>query len=147
MDFCGLLQKAKAPPRQFGGCPPLFYREPPGQFQPLKFTETKDTVRVSLQEYLFTGSSKVSSCGFWQKRVRLSDLLEGGLTVLQEPTLTVLLDLPPKWKLAPKRDWRPPIWVTSRNELAGADFRRFRTWETCQCSRQANLTEAAESHK
>ena len=51
--------------------------------------ETKDTVRVSLQEYLFAGSSKVSSCGFWQKRVRLSDLLEGGLTVLQEPTLTV----------------------------------------------------------
>ena len=25
----------------------------------------------------FTGSSKVTSCGFWQKRVRLSDLLEG----------------------------------------------------------------------
>ena len=38
--------------------------------------ETKDTVRVSVQEYLFTGSSKVSSCGFWQNRVRLSDLLE-----------------------------------------------------------------------
>ena len=58
------------------------------------FRETKGTVRVSLQEYLFTGSSKVTSCGFWQKRVRLSDLLEGGLTVLQEPTLTVLLVLP-----------------------------------------------------
>ena len=56
--------------------------------------EIKDTVRVSLQEYLFTGSSKVSFCGFWQKRVRLSDLLEGGLPVLQEPTLTVLLVLP-----------------------------------------------------
>ena len=56
--------------------------------------ETKDTVRVSLQEYLFTGSSKVTSCGFWKKRVRLSDLLEGGLTVRQEPTLTVLLVLP-----------------------------------------------------
>ena len=25
---------------------------------------SKDTVRVSLQEYLFTGSSKVASCGF-----------------------------------------------------------------------------------
>ena len=37
---------------------------------------------------------KLLSCGFWQKRVRLSDLLEGGLTVLQEPTLTVLLVLP-----------------------------------------------------
>ena len=37
---------------------------------------------------------KLISCGFWQKRVRLSDLLEGGLTVLQEPTLTVLLVLP-----------------------------------------------------
>ena len=56
--------------------------------------ETKDTVRVSLQEYLFTGSSKVTSCGFWHKRVRLWDLLEGGLTVLQERTLTVLLVLP-----------------------------------------------------
>ena len=54
------------------------------------FRETKDTVGVSLQEYLFTGSSKVT-CGFWQKRVRLSDLLEGGLTALQEPTLTVLV--------------------------------------------------------
>ena len=132
-----------------------------------RFRETKDTVRVSLQEYLFTGSSKVTSYGrksphahtnkigtstppllrnpntppkrrnfmgmgvfqqkeakmpgahkisvaisgpritggtfmditlfliwFWQKRVRLSDLLEGGLTLLQEPTLTVLLVLP-----------------------------------------------------
>ena len=59
-----------------------------------KIRETKDTVRVSLQEYLFTGSSKSTSCGFWQKRVRLSDLLEGGLTVLQEPALTVLLVLP-----------------------------------------------------
>ena len=58
------------------------------------FRETKDTVRVSLQEYLFTGSSRVTSCGFWPKRVRLWDLLEGGLTVLQEPTLTVLLALP-----------------------------------------------------
>ena len=38
--------------------------------------KTKDTVRVSIQEYLFTGSSKVTSCGFWQKRVRLSDLLD-----------------------------------------------------------------------
>ena len=56
--------------------------------------ETKDTVRVSLQEYLFTGSLKVTSCGFWQKRVRLWDLLEGVLTVLQEPALTVLLVLP-----------------------------------------------------
>ena len=56
--------------------------------------ETKDTVRVSLQEYLFAGSSKATSCGFWQKRVRLSDLLEGGLTVLQEPALTVLMVLP-----------------------------------------------------
>ena len=55
--------------------------------------ETKDTVRVSLQEYLFTGSSKVTSCGFWQKRVQLWDLLEGGLTA----TLTVLLVLPCKW--------------------------------------------------
>ena len=52
-----------------------------------RIRETKDTVRVSLQEYLFTGSSKVSSCGFWQKRVRLSNLLEGGLVALQEPTL------------------------------------------------------------
>ena len=42
----------------------------------------------------FTGSSKVTSCGFWQKRVQLSDLLEGDFTVLQEPTLTVLLVLP-----------------------------------------------------
>ena len=56
--------------------------------------KTKGTARVSLQEHLFTDSSKVSSCGFWQKRVRLSDLLEGGLTALQEPTLTVLLVLP-----------------------------------------------------
>ena len=54
-----------------------------------KLRESKDTVRVSLQEYLFTGSSKATSCGFWQKRARLSDLLEGGLTALQEPTLTV----------------------------------------------------------
>ena len=51
---------------------------------------------MSLQEYLFTGSSKVSSCGFWQKRVRWSHLLEGGLTGLQEPTLSVLLALPNK---------------------------------------------------
>ena len=56
--------------------------------------ETKDTVRVSLQEYLFASSSKATSSGFWQKRVRLSDLLEGSLTVLQEPALTVLLVLP-----------------------------------------------------
>ena len=49
---------------------------------------------MSLQEYLFTGSSKATSCGLWQKRVRLSDLLEGGLTVLQEHTLRVLLVLP-----------------------------------------------------
>ena len=49
---------------------------------------------MSLQEYLFTGSSKASSCGFWQKRARLSDLLEGALTALQETTLTVLLVLP-----------------------------------------------------
>ena len=49
---------------------------------------------MSLQKYPFTGSSKVTSCGFWQLRVRLSDLLEEGLTVLQEPTLTVLLVLP-----------------------------------------------------
>ena len=27
----------------------------------------------------FTGSSKATSCGFWQKRVRVSDLLEGGV--------------------------------------------------------------------
>ena len=56
--------------------------------------ETKDTVRVSLQEYLFTGSSKATSCGFWQKRVRLSASWRRGLTVLQEPALTVLLVLP-----------------------------------------------------
>ena len=43
----------------------------------LKIRETKDTVRVFLQEYLFTGSSKVTSCGFWQKRVRLLDVLAG----------------------------------------------------------------------
>ena len=48
---------------------------------------------MSLQDYLFTGSSKVSSCGFGQKRVRFSDLLDRGLTALQEPTLTVLLVL------------------------------------------------------
>ena len=53
-----------------------------------KIRETKDTVRVSLQQYLFTGSSKVTSCGFRQKRVRLWELLEGGLRALQEPTLT-----------------------------------------------------------
>ena len=52
--------------------------------------ETKD--RVSLQDF-FTGSLKVTFCGFWQKRVRLSDLLEGGLTALQEPILIVLLVL------------------------------------------------------
>ena len=56
--------------------------------------ETKDTVKVSLQEYLFTGSWKGASCGIWQKRVGLSNLLEGGLAVLQEPALTVLLVLP-----------------------------------------------------
>ena len=39
---------------------------------PILVRETKDAVRVSLQEYLFTGSSKGASCGFWQKRVRLS---------------------------------------------------------------------------
>ena len=44
------------------------------------FRETKDTVRVSLQEDLFTGSSKVSSCGFWQKRVRLSGPPGGGFS-------------------------------------------------------------------
>ena len=42
--------------------------------------ETKDTVRVygqeSFQECLFTRSSKVTSCVFGRKRVRLSDLLE-----------------------------------------------------------------------
>ena len=37
---------------------------------PLTFRETKSTVRVSLQECLFTGSSKVTSYGLWQKRVR-----------------------------------------------------------------------------
>ena len=61
----------------------------------------KDTVKVSLQEYLFTGSSKATSCGFWQKRVRLWDLLAGGLAVLQEPTLTVLLVLPSSHKHRP----------------------------------------------
>ena len=61
--------------------------------RPALIRETKDTVR-GVQEYLFTGSSKATSCGFWQKRVRLSDLLEGGLTALQEPTFTVLLALP-----------------------------------------------------
>ena len=66
------------------------------QFQP-SFRETKDTVRVSLQEYRFTGSSRVTSCGFWQKRVRLLDLLEGrGLTALQEPTSTTVLLVLPK---------------------------------------------------
>ena len=35
-------------------------------------------VGVSFQEFLFTGSSKVTSCGFWQERVRLLDLLGGG---------------------------------------------------------------------
>ena len=55
---------------------PAPYKKPTVRL--LMFRETKDTVRVSLQEYLFTGSSKVTSCGFWQKRVRLSDLLEGG---------------------------------------------------------------------
>ena len=62
------------------------------------FRETKDTVRVSLQEYLFTGSSKATSCGFRLKRVRLPDLLEGRLTVLPEPSLTVLLVLPKIWQ-------------------------------------------------
>ena len=62
--------------------------------RPFFIREIKDTVKVSLQEYLFTGSSKATSCGFWQKRVRLWDLLEGGLAALQEPTLTVLLVLP-----------------------------------------------------
>ena len=33
----------------------------------LTFRETKDTVRVSLQKYLFTGSSKATSCRVWQK--------------------------------------------------------------------------------
>ena len=74
------------------------------------FRETKDTVRVSLQECLFTGSSKATFCGFWQKRVRLSGLLEGGLAALQEPTLTVLLVLPkfffPLAILVRKRFWR-----------------------------------------
>ena len=51
---------------------------------------------MSLQEYLFTGSSKATSCGFGQKRVRLWDLLEGGLTALQEPISTVLMVLPKK---------------------------------------------------
>ena len=46
---------------------------------------------MSLQEYLCTGSSKVTSCGVWQKRVRLPDLLDGGLTVLQELVLPSLL--------------------------------------------------------
>ena len=32
------------------------------------FRETKDTARVSLQEYLCTGSSKVTSYGFWAEK-------------------------------------------------------------------------------
>ena len=48
-------------------------------------------VRVSFQEYLFTGSSKVTSCGFRQKEK------EGALTVLQEPTLTVTLGFAPQY--------------------------------------------------
>ena len=71
---------------------------PPSPPRHQQIRETKDTVRVSLQEYLFTSSSKVTPCGFWQKRVRLSELLEGGLTALQEPTLTVLLALPNRSK-------------------------------------------------
>ena len=73
------------------------------------FRESKDTVRVSLKEYLFTGSSKATFCGFWQKRVRLSGLLEGGLAALQEPTLTVLLVLPTSLLL----DFRsfPLVWI------------------------------------
>ena len=70
------------------------------------FQRTKDTVRVSFQECLSTGSSKVTSCGYWQKRVRLSDLLDGDLTVLQEPTLTALSVLPnfvPSFRQVPGR--------------------------------------------
>ena len=69
----------------------------------IKFRETKDRVRVSPQDYLFTGSSKVTSCGFWQKRVRLSDLLEGGLNSTPGTCLpTVLLVLPNYFKAALK---------------------------------------------
>ena len=79
--------------------------------------ETKDTVRVSLQECLFTGSSKVRYCGFWQNRVRLSDLLEGGLAALQEPTLTVLLVLPKVVvsRSLPLRDLGGSNWDTRKS--------------------------------
>ena len=48
-----------------------------------------------LQEGLVIGSSKIASCGCWQKRTRLSDLIQEG--VPQHPwssTLTLLLLLP-----------------------------------------------------
>ena len=38
------------------------------KFSILTFRETKDTVRVSFQEYLVTGFSKVTSCGFWAEK-------------------------------------------------------------------------------
>ena len=75
---------------------------------------------MSLQEYLFTGSSKVTSCGFWQKRVRLWDLLEGGSAVLQEPTLTVLLVLPKRGVFVRGGDLN--IWGCARAPVAVINF-------------------------
>ena len=71
------------------------------------FREIKDTAGVYgwefFQESLATGSSKVTSCGFGQKRVLLSDLLEqiweGVPTVLPEAHLNSALNFPMLWLL------------------------------------------------
>ena len=57
--------------------------------------ETKDTVRVYLQEYLFF-HRLLESHFLWilAEKSTVIGPLGGGLTVLQEPTSTVLLALP-----------------------------------------------------
>ena len=56
------------------------------------------TVRSPSRSALSEAPPKVTSCGFWQKRVRFSDLLEliwrGVQQYSRSPSLTVLLVLP-----------------------------------------------------
>ena len=62
------------------------------------FPQTSDKRRIRLGcpswSTFSEASRKLFLVDFGQKRVRLWDLWEGGLTALQEPTLTVLLALP-----------------------------------------------------
>ena len=93
----------------------LFVNEFKKELRMWWFSETKDTVRVSLQEYLFTGSSKATF--LWilaEKSTVIGPPGRGGLTVLQEPTLTVLLALPRSFAA---RSWMYSSWIPKTTRI------------------------------